>query len=200
MRSTFSRWIGRFWSAGTRGDLHRQTGGSRGKSSLPSISLRQDRASRRFVTPFCLLLLLTVAPASGSIDDVIASALRALDAYAKQGYTVHEEDEWGGDLGVNESKVISHPLVHGNDYWFCLGTDVSDARVSIHVYNEQGKLVETKAWQDGSHAAAEAVNPRTANYYIVVEVTASSAERTHWAMVYGSRAVGEWDKHSDETG
>jgi len=29
----------------------------------------------------------------------------------------------------------------------------------------------------------------TATYYIVVEVTDSSAERTHWAMVYASKPI-----------
>jgi hypothetical protein len=194
MRSPFSKWIGSFWPAGTAGDLCCQAAGSRGKPSAPNISSRQGRVPRGLIALLCLLILLTVAPASGGIDDAIASALRTVDEYAKQGYTVHEEDEWGGDLGVNESKAIPHPLVQGNDYWFCLGTDVNNARVNIHVYNELGKLVETKAWHDGSHAAAEAVNPRTANYYIVVEVTASPSERTHWAMVYGSKTEGEGKK------
>ena len=162
--------------------------------NVPDCLLRKDQACRGFVALVCVLMFLTIAPASGSIDDAIASALQTIKVYAKQGYTVHEEDEWGGDLGVNESKAISHPLVHGNDYWFCLGTDVNDARVAIHLYNAQGKLVETKAWQDGSHAGAEAVNPPTANYYIVVEVTASPVERTHWSMVYGSRALDEGKK------
>jgi hypothetical protein len=139
-------------------------------------------------------MLLIAAPSPGSIDDAIDAALKTINVYAKQGYTVHEEDEWGGDLGVKQSQTISHPLVQGNDYWFCLGTDENHARVTIHVYNEQGHLVETKAWQDGCSAGAEALNPPTANYYIVVEVTASPAERTHWAMVYGSKAVGEGRK------
>jgi hypothetical protein len=189
MQSPVSRWIVSFRPAGRVGDPYCQAAGPRGQPNVPNISSRQGRASPRVVGLLCLLILLTVASASGSIDDAIASALRTVGEYAKQGYTVHEEDEWGGDLGVNESKAISHALVQGNDYWFCLGTDVNDARVNIHVYNEHGQLVETKAWQDGSHAAAEAVNPRTGNYYIVVEVTASPAERTHWAMVYGSKAV-----------
>jgi hypothetical protein len=194
MRSTFSRWIRDLWPAGIKGGLYSRAAGSRWKPNVPNVSLGQSWASRRLVALLCLLMLLTPAPASGSIDDAIASALRTVGAYAKQGYVVHEEDEWGGDLGVNESKAISHPLVQGNDYWFCLGTDVNDARVNIHVYNEQGQLVETKAWQNGAHAAAEAVNPRTANYYIVVEITASQAERTHWAMVYASKADGEGKK------
>ena len=191
MRSTFSRWIRRFGSAGIGGDLRRQAVGSRADRNVPNIAWRQRRASRRLVAVLCILMLLTAAPAPGSIDDAIASALRTIDVYAKQGYTIHEEDEWGGDLGVKESKVISHALVQGNDYWFCLGTDVNDARISVHLYNEKGQLIETKAWQDGSNAGAEALNPPTTIYYIVVEVTASPVERTHWAMVYGSKAVGE---------
>lgn len=194
MRSTFSRWIRRSGSTGIGGDLRCQAAGSRGKRNVPNISLRQGRPSRRLVGLLCLLMLLTGAAASGSIDEAIASALRTIDVYAKQGYTVHEEDEWGGDLSVKQSKAILHPLVQGNDYWFCLGTDVNDARISIHLYNQQGQLIETKAWQDGSNAGAEALNPPTANYYIVVEVMASPAERTHWAMVYGSKTVGDGRK------
>jgi hypothetical protein len=194
MRSPFSNWIGSFWRAGPVGDLYCQVARPRGQPNVPKISSRQARASRRVVALLCLLILLTAAPVSGSIDDAIASALQTVGEYARQGYTLHEEDEWGGDLGVNESKAISHLLVQGNDYWFCLGTDVNNARVNIHVYNERGQLVETKAWQDGSHAATEALNPRTANYYIVVEVAASPAERTHWAMVYGSKAVSDGKK------
>jgi hypothetical protein len=183
MSGTFSSWISD-WG------LRRRVTRRRGQFSGSWVT----SVVRGIFSLFCFWLLLVSSAAAGTIDDAIASALRTIGEYAKQGYAVHGEDEWGGDLGVNESKAISHPLVHGNDYWFCLGTDVSDARVNIHVYNEQGQLVETKAWQNGSQAAAEAVNPRTANYYIVVEVTASPAERTHWAMVYGSKAVGDGRK------
>src|SRR5215469_177676 len=170
MQSTFSRSRRGFGSPEKGDDLHSQDVGSRGKRNVSEISLRKDQASRAVAALLCLLMVLTIAPASGSIDDAIASALQTIKVYAKQGYIVHEEDEWGGDLGVDESKAISHPLVHGNDYWFCLGTDVNDARVAIHVYNEHGRRVETKAWQNGSHAGAEALNPPSANYYIVVEV------------------------------
>jgi hypothetical protein len=194
MQGTFSRWIGSLWPAGIGGDLDCQVAGSRGRGNAPNVSFRQCRESRRLIALICFFVLLIAAPANGTIDDAITSALRNVGAYAKEGYTIHEEDKWGGDLGVSESKAISHPLVHGNDYWFCLGTDVSGARVSIHVYNQEGRLVESKAWQDGANAGAEAVNPPTASYYIVVEVTSSPAERTHWAMVYGSKAVDEGKK------
>ena len=148
--------------------------------------------SRHFVQRLFVLLswwaLLT--PAWATIDDAIRSALQAIEPYAKQGYTVHEEDEWGGDLGVNERKAIRHTLRAGTDYWFCLAADLDNARVGIHVYDERGRLAEVGDWQSGSSAVARTLSPVTATYYIVVEITDSSAERTHWAMVYASKPAG----------
>jgi hypothetical protein len=188
MSGTVSAWIRRFGSKRV-GDLRCWLSGSRGRRNVRDALASKHPAWRMAPGLLCFWALLTAVPASGTIDDAIASALKTIGEYAKQGYTVHEEDEWGGDLGVRQFKEIPHQLVQGNDYWFCLGTDVDNARVAIHVYNEQGQLVETKAWQDGSHAAAEAVNPATANYYIVVQITSSPAERTHWAMVYGTKTA-----------
>src|SRR6516225_865277 len=130
-----------------------------------------------------------LSPAQATIDDAISSALEGIDTYAKQGYTVHDEDEWGGDLGVREQKAIRHTLFKGNDYWFYMSADADNARVAIHVYNDKGRLAEVDSWQNGSHAAARTLSRTTATYYIVVEVTDSSAERTHWAMVYGSKPI-----------
>jgi hypothetical protein len=188
MRGTFSGWIRSSRLAGGGDGVTCEVAGWR-EGGVGRISRRKPQAVRKAIGLFGFCILLTSGPASATIDEAIASALRTSDAYAKQGFTVHQEDEWGGDLGVHESQAIQHDLVQGNDYWFCLGTDVSDARVAIHVYNERGKLVEAKAWQAGSCAGAEAVNPPTATYYIVVDITSSPAERTHWAMVYGTKAV-----------
>ena len=71
-----------------------------------------------------------------------------------------------------------------------MGADSDNARVDIHVYDEQGRLTEVADWQNGSHAAARTLSLVTGTYYIVVEVTDSSAERTHWAMGYASKPIG----------
>lgn len=147
---------------------------------------KKDLAPKLFVLLSVSALL---SSAHATLDDAIASALHGIGTYAKQGYTVHEEDEWGGDLGVKEQKAIRHTLFKGNDYWFYMSADVGNARVAIHVYNDRGRLAEVDSWQNGSHAAARALSLTTAPYYIVVEVTDSSAERTHWAMVYGSKPI-----------
>jgi hypothetical protein len=82
-------------------------------------------------------------------------------------------------------KAIPHTLFKGNDYWFCMGTDVDNARISIHVYDGRGKLVESDSWQKGRYAAARVQPAATGTYFIVAEVTNSQKDRTSWAMVYG---------------
>ena len=137
---------------------------------------------RRFLIllGFCAL----ITPSDASLDDAIASAVDAMAPYVKQGYNVRD-DEWGGDLGVKEQKAIPHTMFKGNEYWFLMATDVEGARVSIHLYDNTGKLVESDSWQKGRFAAARVVPPATGTYYIIVEVQSSPKERTNWAMVYG---------------
>ena len=60
------------------------------------------------------------------------------------------EDYWGGDLGVGEKKAVRQQLFKGNDYWFWMGTEVEQAKVSVHVYDADGKLCEQPdSWQKG---------------------------------------------------
>jgi len=144
--------------------------------------LKQKNIVRRFLILIGVFGALSHAQAT--IDDAIARTLEAADAYVKQGYTIRD-DQWGGDLGLKEEKAIPHTLFKGNDYWFCMGTDVDNARVAIHVYDGKGKLIENDSWQKGRFAAAHVTAPSTGTYYVIVEVTSSPRERTTWAMIYG---------------
>ena len=119
-----------------------------------------------------------------TVDDAIARAMEAINPYVKQGYLVRD-DQWGGDLGVKQQQAIPHTLFKGNDYWFCTGTDIDSAKISVHIYDNRGKLVENDFWQRGRFAGAHLVAPATGTYYVIVEVTSSPVERTHWAMIYG---------------
>jgi hypothetical protein len=124
--------------------------------------------------------------ASATVDDAIVRALEAVQPYLKQGYTLRD-DQWGGDLGLKEEKAIPHTLFKGNEYWFCVGTDVENAKVTIHIYDGKGKLIENDAWQKGRYAGAHVTVQATGTYYVIVEVASSPRERTTWAMVYGYR-------------
>jgi hypothetical protein len=137
---------------------------------------------------FLLLPLIVLKPAVfASVDDAQSFALQAAEPYVKQGFQVRE-DYWGGDLGSGEKKAVRQQLFKGNEYWFWLGTEVDRAKVSIHVYDSDGKLAEeADGWEKGHFAAAHIIPKTTGSYFIIVSVEQSPEERTHWALVYGFR-------------
>ena len=125
--------------------------------------------------------------AFASVDDAQSFALQAAEPYVKQGFQVRE-DYWGGDLGSGEKKAVRQQLFKGNEYWFWLGTEVDKAKVSVHIYDSDGKLAEEPdSWEKGHFAAAHVIPKTTGSYFIIVSVEQSPEERTHWALVYGFR-------------
>jgi len=125
--------------------------------------------------------------ACASVDDAQSFALQAAEPYVKQGFQVRE-DYWGGDLASGEKKAVRQQLFKGNEYWFWLGTEVDRAKVSVHIYDSDGKLAEEPdSWEKGHFAAAHVIPKATGSYFIIVSVEQSPEERTHWALVYGFR-------------
>src|SRR5437588_7912388 len=135
-----------------------------------------------------LLALVALQPAIfATVDDAQSFALQAAEPYVKQGFQVRE-DYWGGDLGSGEKKAVRQQLFKGNEYWFWLGTEVDRAKVSVHVYDSDGRLAEeSDSCEKGHFAAAHVVPKTTGSYFIIVSVEQSPEERTHWALVYGFR-------------
>src|SRR3989440_10190905 len=142
---------------------------------------------RQVIFVLVVVPLILGAVATASVDDAQSFALQAAEPYVKDGFQVRE-DYWGGDLGVAEKKAVRQQLFKGNEYWFWLGTEVEAAKVAVHVYDSDGKLVEQPdGWQKGHFAAAHIIPKNTGSYFVIVEVEQSPEERTHWALVYGFR-------------
>ncbi len=136
---------------------------------------------------FLAFSVLLIAGVRASVDDAQSFALQAAEPYIKEGFQVRE-DYWGGDLAAGEKKAVRQQLFKGNEYWFWLGTEIEKAKVSVHVYDAEGKLAEqSDGWQKGHFAGAHVVPKTTSSYFIIVEIEESSEERTHWALVYGFR-------------
>ncbi len=144
--------------------------------------------SRILQAACCVALTFVVSQSSfASVDDAQSFALQAAEPYVKEGFQVRE-DYWGGDLAAGEKKAVKQQLFKGNEYWFWLGTEVEKAKLSVHIYDAEGKLVEQPdSWQKGQFAAARITPAATGTYYIIVSVEQSPEERTHWALVYGFR-------------
>src|SRR6201981_2570786 len=134
-----------------------------------------------------IALLALQSTVVASVDDAQSFALQAAEPYVKQGFQVRE-DYWGGDLGSGEKKAVRQQLFKGNEYWFWLGTEVDKAKVSVHVYDSDGKLAEEPdSWEKGHFAASHIIPKTTGSYFVIVSVEESPEDRTHWALVYGFR-------------
>jgi hypothetical protein len=140
---------------------------------------------KRLLT-YLLAALLAATPAMASVDEALSYALEAAQPYVKEGFTVRQ-DYWGGDMAVNQAKAITHQLFKGNEYWFWLGTNEKGAKLSVHIYDSDGKLCEVDFKQKANMAMARVIPKRTGTYYLIVEIEKSPKERTHWGMAYGFR-------------
>ena len=139
------------------------------------------------LVPIALALSLLLCTARATVDDALSFALQAAQPYVKEGFTVRE-DYWGGDLPVRQPKAIVQQLFKGNEYWFWMGTDMANAKISVHVYDAEGKLAEAEYWRNKPHMAAARVVPKVSgSYYLIVEIEKSPLERTHWSLAYGFR-------------
>ena len=133
-----------------------------------------------------LLLLASQTGGRASLEEALSYSLEAAAPYVKAGFTVRE-DYWGGDLPVKQQKAIVHQLFKGNEYWFWLGTDTENAKISVHVYDADGNLAEVEAWKKQHFAAVRVVPKKTGSYYLIVEIEKSDQDRTSWALSYGFR-------------
>ena len=161
-----------------------------------AVTERNFRVNPSAKVLFCatfLLAAIVVLPTAifASVDPTTvyarAFALLAAEPYEKQGFQVRE-DYWTGELASGEKKAVRQQLFKGNEYWFWLGTEVDRAKVSVHIYDSDGKLAEQPdSWQKGNLAAAHITPKATGSYFIIVSVEESPAAHTHWALAYGFR-------------
>jgi len=168
--------------------------GSATTSSRKSEKFRVNPFAKVLLcTPFLLAAIVVLPPAifASGVDPTTvyarAWAVLAAEPYVEQGFHVRE-DYWVGDLASGERKAVRHQLFKGNEYWFWLGTEVDHAKVSVHIYNSDGKLAEQPdSWAKGQIAAAHIIPKTTGSYFIIVSVEKSPAAHTHWALAYGFR-------------
>ncbi len=105
----------------------------------------------------------------------------------KAGYVLRQEG-WNGALPVGDNTPIRQQLFKNNDYRFYVWTDVKGAKVSVHVYDQDGNLIDGQTSEKAhgeSHFAEVDVRPAsTGSYYLIVKVEQSSLKSTAWQMAY----------------
>ena len=102
----------------------------------------------------------------------------------KDGFQVRQEYR-SGTLAVRQQAVVRQQFFKGNRYWLWLGSDDDSAVISVHVYDPNGNLADSQAWQKGMMAAVRVTPKLTGTYYAVITVESAKSKRVNWALAYG---------------
>lgn len=116
----------------------------------------------------------------------IEAALEKLSDAAGDGGFVLRESWWEGMLKKGGVKFVRHQLFERNEYWFWAGLSDTRAKVSIHVYDPKGKLVEAESWKKGNVAGARVKPAQSGSYLIRIKVEDADGA-VPWAIIYGYR-------------
>lgn len=127
----------------------------------------------------CALIALTPAARADETDGEVEARKVALDlagAFANDGFKLRD-GHWAGPIKPGEQAVVAVNLYAGNQYWFSVGASAMDNKVAVHLYDENGKPVETDDYAQEDKAAA-GFSPTVSGQYFVgiapVETAASS--------------------------
>jgi hypothetical protein len=132
------------------------------------------------------------SPNGNVLGKALAFALEAARPYVERGFALRDE-YWAAPV-QNSGSAVRHSLFRGNEYWFFAATDVKQSRISIHVYDAEGKLTEAEDWQKSNVAGARVKPAKTGEHYIIISAKPDpdsqmlpAPPQLHWAIAYAYR-------------
>jgi len=100
---------------------------------------------------------------------------------------VLRESWWDGVLEPGQQRIIQQQLFRGNEYWFWAGLSQEGAKVALHIYDREGKLVEAESFRADNVAGSRVEPPYSGIYYIRMVVLSSDETPVDWAVIYAFR-------------
>jgi len=139
-----------------------------------SSRLKQSAARRRLCGSIfaAIILAVTTTFAAPESDTEVAARKAALDlagAFSNEGFKMRD-GHWSGTIRPKEHVLVAVNLYAGNQYWFSVGAPEPAKRMSVNVYDETGKLVQTDSYSEGEKAAAGFSPTSSGQYYVLVDL------------------------------
>lgn len=124
-----------------------------------------------------IALTISTALAGPESDSEVAARKAALDlagAFTNEGFKMRD-GHWTGTIKPKEHALIAVNLYAGNQYWFSVGATEPAKKISVNVYDETGKLMETESYSEGDKAAAGFSPTNSGQYYVLVDLVEGDA-------------------------
>ncbi|MEO6848234.1 MAG: hypothetical protein ABI443_11280 [Chthoniobacterales bacterium] len=134
----------------------------------------------------------TVAPtaspdaAAESNIDPRSKALELAGAFTNDGFKIRD-GYFTGTIDAKKPQIFALNLSAGNQYWFCVGAVPADQKLTVSVYDENGKKVDSEKYQDLSMAAAGIVAENSGRYFVYValeDAPKAEAQKAEYSFLY----------------
>jgi len=102
-------------------------------------------------------------------------------AFSNDGFKLRD-GHWAGTIKPQERAVIAVNLYAGNQYWFSTAANTKAKKISVDVYDENGKPVVTETYNSGDKASA-GFSPTSSGQYFV-SLGLLEGESTTFCLVY----------------
>lgn len=109
------------------------------------------------------------------------NALDVAGAFTNEGFKIRD-GHWCGSVKAKDHALIAVNLFAGNQYWFSVGAAEPAKKISVNVYDEMGKLVDTQQYDDGPKAAAGFSAPESGQYFVSVDLLEGDA--SSFCLIY----------------
>lgn len=111
-------------------------------------------------------------------------ALDLAGAFANDGFKLRD-GHWSGPIKKGDQAIVAVNLYAGNQYWFSVGASPTAKKISVQLYDEAGKPLETEAYEDEEKAAAGFSPTMSGQYFVTISSTEGDAST--YCLVYSYR-------------
>ena len=107
--------------------------------------------------------------------------LELAGAFANDGFKIRD-GYWSGILEPGKPQILEVNLFAGNAYWFFAAAMPPARKLSVTLYDENGRPVAGEVFQDGSTAAAGLLPDASGRYFVRLELV--EGEKADFSLVY----------------
>lgn len=133
---------------------------------------------------FGLAIFALGAPLRAETDEEVEAHKLVLDltgAFSNDGFKLRD-GYWTGTIKPQERALIAVNLYAGNQYWFSTAASAKAKKISVDVYDENGKPMVTETYNSGDKASA-GFSPTTSGQYFI-SIGLLEGEATPFCLVY----------------
>ena|ERR1700726_1721471 len=132
---------------------------------------------KKFILPVLLALAVCFSSVrllrAAETDQEVEARKAALDlagAFSNDGFKMRD-GHWSDTIKPNEHALIAVNLYAGNQYWFSIGAPDPATKLTVSVYDETGKQVQTENYDNGNKVAAGLLPTSSGQYYVWIGLT-----------------------------